>query len=98
MRPVAAEPPLAGAKEVDDAATRVAEVGGAGAEEDAGAEVRVEAPWDGYDDMTAAQIQQRLSGAGREVAAAVSLYEGSRRARRSVVRAADRRVRVLSTR
>ncbi|HYI80853.1 MAG TPA: hypothetical protein VEW67_08340 [Thermoleophilaceae bacterium] len=61
----------------------------------AGAEVHVDPPWDGYDKQTAAQIRDRLAGADREVAAAVSLYEGLGRKRVSVVRASDRRLRGL---
>ena len=60
-------PPPPGAKEVDDAPVPVAEFGGEGAEEDAGAEVRIGPPWDGM-----------------------------KRDRRSVARAADRRLRLLS--
>lgn len=91
-------PPSPGAKEVDDAPVPVAEFGGEGAEEDAGAEVHVDPPWDGYDDMTAAQIAERLEDAGREMVATVALYEGMKRDRRSVVRAADRRLRALENR
>lgn len=61
--------------------------------EGVGAEVHVDPPWEGYDKMTAAEIRRRLSGADGEVAAAVSLYEGAGRGRRSVVEAADRRLR-----
>ncbi|HEX2097147.1 MAG TPA: hypothetical protein VHF50_07255 [Solirubrobacterales bacterium] len=89
-------PPPPGAKEVDDAPEPVAEFSESGAEDGAGAEVRVDPPWDGYDKMTAAQIQQRLAKADREVVAAVSLYEGMQRGRRSVVGAAERRLRALS--
>ena len=89
-------PPPAGAKEVDDSPIPVAEFAEEGAEDGAGAEVHIDPPWDGYDDMTAAQIQQRLADSDREVVATVSLYEGMRRGRRSVVRAADKRLRALS--
>jgi hypothetical protein len=88
-------PPPPGAKEVDDAPVPVAEFGEEGAEEDAGAEVRIDPPWEGYDDMIAAQVQDRLADANREVVAAVALYEGMKRDRRSVARAADRRLRAL---
>jgi hypothetical protein len=89
-------PPPAGAKEVDDDPVPVAEFAEEGAEDGAGAEVHIDPPWDGYDDMTAAQIAERLSDADRAAVAAVSLYEGMRRGRRSVVGAADRRLRLLS--
>jgi hypothetical protein len=89
-------PPPPGAKLVDDTPVPVGEFGGEGADEAAGAEVRVAPPWDGYDGLTAAQVQRRLADADREVVAAVLLYESTRRDRRSVVRAADRRLRALS--
>jgi hypothetical protein len=88
-------PPPPGAKEVDDAPIPVAEFGGEGAQENAGAEVHIDPPWDGYDDMTAAQVNERLADANREVVAAVSLYESVKRDRRSVIRTADRRLRAL---
>ncbi len=89
-------PPAPGAKAVDDDPVPVAEIGGEDAAEGAGAQVRVDPPWDGYDGMTAAQVKQRLGRADREVAAAVSLYEAAGRGRRSVTEAADRRLRRLS--
>lgn len=63
----------------------------AGATADAvpGPEVRVEEPWEGYDRMKAADVRQRLVGADSEVAAAVRLYEGLRKKRTTVIRAAD---------
>jgi hypothetical protein len=71
----------------------VAEAAEAGAEEGAGAEVHVDEPWPGYDRMTAADITDRLVAEGSEVAAAVSLYEASRKGRRSVLEAAARGMR-----
>lgn len=93
---VAVVPPPPGAKQVDDDPVPVAEFGGKGAETAAGAQIHIDEPWDGYDGMTAAQIQKRLAKANRAVVAAVSLYEGSGRGRRSVIGAADRRLRQLS--
>ena len=89
-------PPPSGAKEVDDAPVPVAEFAEQGAEDGAGADVHVDPPWDGYDELTAAEIQKRLAKANRGLVAAVALYEGARRGRRSVIRAADRRLRLLS--
>jgi hypothetical protein len=94
---VPAVPPTAGAKQVDDDPVPVAEFAEAGAEDGAGAQVRVDPPWDGYDSMTAAQIRQRLATADSGLAAAVSLYEGAGRRRVSVVDAADRRLRALDS-
>lgn len=93
---VAVVPPPPGAKQVDDSPVPVAEFGGEGAAHAAGAQIHIDEPWDGYDGMTAAQIQKRLTKANRAVVAAVSLYEGSGRGRRSVIGAADRRLRQLS--
>jgi hypothetical protein len=68
----------------------VAETAEAGAEDGAGAEVAVEEPWPGYDQMRAAEIEDRLVAEGVETAAAVSLYEASRKGRASVLEAASR--------
>jgi hypothetical protein len=62
-----------------------------------GPEIHVEPPWRGYDEMTAAQIRKRLTLVDRSDAAAVSLYEGAGRKRRSVVDAAARRMRTLDS-
>jgi len=64
---------------------------------EAGAEVHIDTPWDGYDAMTAIQVQERLANADSAVAAAVALYEGAGRRRVSVVGAADRRLRRLDS-
>jgi hypothetical protein len=68
----------------------VAEAAEEGAEDGAGAEVTVEEPWAGYDRMNAADIEDRLVAEGAETAAAVSLYEASRKGRASVLEAASR--------
>ena len=52
-------------------------------------------PWDGYDRLRAQEVQRELGGAGREVAAAVALYEAAGRGRRTVVAAAERRLAAL---
>jgi hypothetical protein len=72
----------------------VAEVAEEGAEDGAGAEVRVDEPWPGYNRMTAADIRERLSNEPTEVAAAVSLYEAAGKGRSSVLEAAGRRMRL----
>jgi hypothetical protein len=68
----------------------VAEAAEAGAEDGAGAEVDVDVPWPGYDEMTAPDIEERLQVEGPEAAAAVSLYEASRKGRASILEAASR--------
>ena len=75
---------------VDEDPVLVAEVAEEGAEEGAGAELTVEPPWDAYDQMTAADIKDRLAAATAAEAAAVELYESTYRNRRSVMDAAAR--------
>ena len=74
---------------VDEEPVLVAEVAEEGAEDGAGAELHVESPWEGYDQMTAADVCDRLALATPAEAAAVELYEASGRNRRSVLEAAD---------
>jgi hypothetical protein len=64
-----------------------------GAEEGAGAAVHVMEPWHGYREMTANAIIERLCDASREELAAVVLYEGGHRRRRTVTAEARRRLR-----
>jgi hypothetical protein len=68
-----------------------------GAEEGAGATVHIEEPWEGYGRMTADDVIARLVAAGREELAAVALYEGAHRNRRTVLAAAERRLRQASS-
>ena len=53
----------------------------------------MEAPWDGYDKMTAADIRDRLAAASPAEAGAVELYETTRKNRSSVLEAAGRALR-----
>ena len=64
-----------------------------GAEEGAGAEVHVDPPWDGYEQMTAKQVITRLATADPAEVAAVGLYEGSNRRRQTVMNAVERELR-----
>jgi hypothetical protein len=87
-------PPAAPEREpvhVSEEPELVVEVADKGAEEGAGAEVRVDEPWEGYDRMTAAAIRGRLRMEGTAVAAAVRLYEASHKGRSSVLEEAGRR-------
>jgi hypothetical protein len=84
--PLAPEPPA----HVDEGVALVAEVADRGAEQGPGAEVHVDPPWPGYDAMTAADIRDRLRAEATAVAAAVILYEASRKGRSSVLEAARR--------
>ena len=78
---------------VDEEPVLVAEAAEEGAEDGDGAELRVEAPWDGYERMNAADIRDRLAAASIAEAAAVELYESTHRSRRSVLDAAERMLR-----
>ena len=75
---------------VDEEVVLVAEVAEEGVEDGAGPELRVEAPWDAYDEMTAPEIRDRLSAADPALAAAVNLYETTHKSRRTVLDAAER--------
>jgi hypothetical protein len=78
---------------VDEEPVLVAEVAEEGAQDGAGAELHVAAPWEGYDRMTAADIRDRLAAATAAEAAAVELYESTGKGRRSVLDAAERALR-----
>jgi hypothetical protein len=78
---------------VDEEPVLVAEVAEEGAAEGAGAELHVDAPWEGYDQMTAADICDRLAAATPAQAAAVELYEASGKKRRTVLDQAERALR-----
>jgi hypothetical protein len=67
-----------------------------GAEEGAGAQLRILEPWEGYSEMKAADIIERLASASREELAAVELYELAGRNRKSVVAAAERALKQAS--
>jgi hypothetical protein len=87
----AAEPPAAPEPaHVSEQPEVVAETAETGAEEGAGAEVGVDQPWPGYDEMNAVDIEDRLVTEGPEAAAAVSLYEASHKGRASIIEAASR--------
>jgi hypothetical protein len=64
----------------------VVESEGAG---DPGAELHVEAPWPGYDDMNASDVVARLRGAPAAVRAMARLYEESNKNRKSILDATD---------
>ena len=78
---------------VDEEPVLVAEVAEEGAAEGVGAELHVDSPWEGYDQMTAADVRDRLALATPAEAAAVELYEASGRNRRSVLDAAEHALR-----
>jgi hypothetical protein len=51
-----------------------------------GAEVHVDAPWEGYDAMTAREVLDRLVGADEATRAVVRLYESASRNRATILR------------
>jgi hypothetical protein len=67
-----------------------------GAEDGAGAQVRVAEPWPGYRHLKARDVIARLTTATREELAAVELFELAGANRRSVVMAAQRALRRAS--
>jgi hypothetical protein len=88
--PIASPPPPEAPTHIDDEPELVAEAAETGAEEGAGAEVDVDEPWPGYDEMNAPDIEDRLQAESPEAAAAVSLYEASHKGRASILEAASR--------
>jgi hypothetical protein len=78
---------------VDEEVVLVAETAEEGAEDGAGPELHVDPPWDGYDQMSAADIRDRLAAATPAEAAAVELHEATGKARRTVLDAAERALR-----
>jgi outer membrane biosynthesis protein TonB len=70
----------------------VAESADAGAADGAGAEVRVDEPWEGYSRLTARDVTAQLATANPATLAVVRLYESSHRNRRTVLAAVDRRL------
>jgi hypothetical protein len=73
---------------VSEEPTLVAESAEPGAENGAGAELRVDEPWSGYAKLTAAEIRDRLASASDEELAAIELYESTHRRRRTIIDAA----------
>ncbi len=81
------------APDIEAEVVLVAEAADEGAEDGAGPELHVDPPWAGYDQMTAAAIRDRLVAATPTEAAAVELYEATKKSRSSVLEAAERALR-----
>jgi hypothetical protein len=86
--PASAEPDVAAESDV-----LVESFADAGAEDGAGATVEVDEPWEGYAHMNAHEVIHHLTGASAEEAAVVELYEHEHGKRKTVVAAAERRLR-----
>jgi len=67
-----------------------------GAEDGAGAAVHVRQPWKGYAQMTANEVLVHLADASPEELAAVALYEGAHRGRKTVLAEARRQLRLAT--
>lgn len=93
--PQAPRPPAIGEDHVDEGVELVGEFAEAGAEDGAGAEVRIEPPFEGYERMTVSDVRDRLAGATPELLAAVQLYEGMNRKRRGVLNEVEQRLALL---
>jgi hypothetical protein len=65
----------------------------AGAQDGAASSAHVEEPWTGYGGMNAHDVIHRLAVASTEEAAVVELYERSHGTRKTVLAAAERRLR-----
>jgi hypothetical protein len=94
--PAAGEPLKPAPVHVSAEPELVSESADAGAEEGAGAQIRIGEPWEGYRAMKAADVINRLSTATKEELAAVELYEVAGRNRKSVVAAAHKALRLAS--
>lgn len=90
--PAPAPAPDAEPEHVDREAVVVAEFADAGAEDGPGAELHVDEPWDGYDDLTAKDVIAQLADAGAARLAVVRLYESTHRNRVTVLAEIDRRL------
>jgi hypothetical protein len=94
--PPSAEPPVPAPPEpvhVLDEDDVVEEVADPGAEDGAGAELHVAEPWPGYEALTAPDVVDQLTGRSPAELAAVELFEQTHRQRRSVIEAAETRLR-----
>jgi hypothetical protein len=81
---------------VDREAVVVAESADAGATGAVGAQITIDEPWDGYDELGAEQVVERLRDASSGMLAVVRLYEQAHGDRRTVLGAIDRRLAAIS--
>ena len=77
---------------VDREAVVVAESADAGAADGAGAQIRIDEPWDGYSRLNAKDVVAQLATADPATLAVVRLYETANRKRRTVLAEIDRRL------
>jgi hypothetical protein len=74
----------------------VREVAEPGAEDGAGAAIRVAEPWNGYTRMNAMDVVERARSANQAELAAVRLYESRHRSRQTVLAAVDRQLKLAN--
>jgi hypothetical protein len=98
-----ADPPLAPAASpeppthVSEGLVLVREEADPGAEEGAGAAITVAEPWNGYGHMNARDLIDRVPTATVAELAAMRLYEARHRARRTVLAAVDRQLKLAAS-
>ncbi|HEY1711433.1 MAG TPA: hypothetical protein VGG07_00930 [Solirubrobacteraceae bacterium] len=94
--PPAAPPPAPEPAHVSSEPELVRESAEPGAEEGAGAQIRIDEPWPAYRNLKARDVIARLPFATREELAAVELFELAHANRKSVVVAAQRALKKAS--
>jgi hypothetical protein len=83
-------------KTIDDEPELVEEWADPGAEDGAGAAIEVDEPWPGYAGMNANAVITRLREASAAELALVELYEPAHKGRKTVLAAAERRLREIN--
>jgi len=83
-RPVVPEPPVEAEEEL------VEQVAERGAEVTPGPQIEIGEPWEGYSQMTAAEIRHRLQSEDTATAGLVEIYERSHKGRKQVIEASER--------
>jgi hypothetical protein len=84
------------AKTIDDEDELVAEFADPGAEDGPGPTIEVEPPWDGYGVMHADDVAARIAAADEAELFVLELYERAHKNRRTVIEAAEGRLRELA--
>ncbi len=93
---VGAPSPLAEPSHVSEEPELVAATAEPGAEDGAGAGITVKEPWTGYGQMNARDVIDRARLASVAELAAISLYEARHRARRTVLVAVERQLKLAN--
>lgn len=87
----------ADAKTIDDVDEVVAEFADPGAQDGAGAQIDLGEPWEDYDSGTAEVVIARITDSDAAQLAVLELYEQNHKARKTVLEAASRRLKELSS-